>query len=51
MRIRFIPVAFLGAAVTLPIAWARWFSPAMRGWGARPNDIYRPLPGLSLIHI
>jgi hypothetical protein len=49
MRIRFVPVAFLGAAVTLPIAWARWFSPAMRGWGARPNDIYRPLPGDDLV--
>jgi hypothetical protein len=49
MRIRFVPVAFLGAAMTLPIAWARWFSPAMRGWGARPNDLYRPLPGDDLV--
>src|SRR5512140_3489265 len=49
MRIRFVPVALLGAALTLPIAWARWFSPAMRGWGARPNDTYRPLPGDDLV--
>ena len=49
MQIRFAPVAALGAAVTLPIAWARWFSPAMRAWGARPNDTYRPLPGDELV--
>jgi hypothetical protein len=49
MRIRFAPVAVVGAALTLPIAWARWFSPAMRGWGARPNDLYRPLPGDDLV--
>ena len=49
MRVRFIPAAFAGAAVTLPIAWARWFSPAMRAWGARPNDPYRPLPGDELV--
>ena len=49
MRKRFIPAAFLGAALSLPIAWIRWFSPAMRAWGARPNDPYRPLPGDDLV--
>ena len=45
MRIRFVPVAFIGAALTLPVACVRWLLPAVRGWGARPNDPYRPLPG------
>jgi hypothetical protein len=49
MRIRFVPAALVGAAVTLPIAWARWFQPAIRAWGARPNDTYRPLPGDELV--
>lgn len=49
MRLRFIPAALVGAAVTLTIAWTRWFAPAMRGWGARPNDPYRPLPGDELV--
>ena len=49
MRIRFVPVAFVGAALTLPIACARWFLPAVRGWGARPNDLFRPLPGDDLV--
>jgi hypothetical protein len=49
VRIRFVPAALLGAAITLPIAWARWLSPAMRAWGARPNDTFRPLPGDELV--
>lgn len=49
MQIRFAPFAVVGAAVTLAIAWARWFAPAMRAWGARPNDTYRPLPGDELV--
>ena len=49
MRIRFVPVAFVGAALTLPIACARWFLPAVRGWGARSNDLFRPLPGDDLV--
>ena len=49
MRIRLIPLALLGVAVTLPIAWARWFAPATRAWGARPNDTYRPFPGDELV--
>ncbi len=49
MRIRFVPVAALGAALTLPIAWARWYAPAVRAWGARPNDTHRPLPGDDLV--
>jgi hypothetical protein len=49
VRIRVVPVALLAAAVTLPLAWARWLSPATRAWGARPNDTYRPLPGDELV--
>ena len=49
MRIRFIPAALVGAAVTLPLAWTRCLSPAVRAWGARPNDSYRPLPGDDLV--
>jgi hypothetical protein len=49
MRIRFITAALIGAAVTLPVAWARWIGPAKRGWGAGPNDLRRPLPGDEVV--
>lgn len=49
MRIRFLPVALLGAAISLPVAWVRWLGPATRGWGAGPNDLRRPLPGDDVV--